>query len=84
VEEERRLAYVAFTRAKNKLYLTEAAGFSYILQRVRTRSRFIDAIDDAYIEHKGAIFEENTKKEKTLNTSAKWKKKLLQEAMSKQ
>ena len=67
VEEERRLAYVAFTRAKNKLYLTEAAGFSYILQRVRTRSRFIDEIDDAYIEHKGAIFEENTKKEKTLN-----------------
>ncbi|MBQ6221024.1 MAG: UvrD-helicase domain-containing protein [Solobacterium sp.] len=67
VEEERRLAYVAFTRAKNKLYLTEAAGFSYILQRVRTRSRFIDEIEDAYIEHKGAIFEENTKKEKTLN-----------------
>ena len=59
IEEERRLAYVAFTRARNKLYLCEAGGFSYILQRVRTRSRFIDEIDDSYIEHIGATFEEN-------------------------
>ncbi|MBR2825721.1 MAG: UvrD-helicase domain-containing protein [Solobacterium sp.] len=58
VEEERRLAYVAFTRAKNKLYITEAGGFSYILQKVRTRSRFIDEIEDAYIEHKGAVQDE--------------------------
>lgn len=53
VEEERRLAYVAFTRARNKLFLTDAGGFSYILQRVRTGSRFIDEIDEAYIEHVG-------------------------------
>ena len=53
VEEERRLAYVAFTRAMNKLYLTEAAGFSYILQKVRTRSRFINEIDEDCIEHIG-------------------------------
>ena len=58
VEEERRLAYVAFTRAKNRLYLTEAAGYSYILQKVRTRSRFIDEIDDSCIEHQGAVREE--------------------------
>lgn len=54
VEEERRLAYVAFTRAKNKLYLTEAGGYSYILQRARTSSRFIREIDEEYIEHLGA------------------------------
>ena len=54
VEEERRLAYVAFTRAKNKLYLTEAGGYSYILQRSRTSSRFIKEIDPEYIEHIGA------------------------------
>ena len=53
VEEERRLAYVAFTRARNKLYLTEAGGFSYILQRSRTSSRFIREIDPEYIEHIG-------------------------------
>ncbi len=51
VEEERRLAYVAFTRARNKLYLTEAGGFSFILQRRRTPSRFINEIDSECIEH---------------------------------
>ena len=61
VEEERRLAYVAFTRAKNKLYITEAGGFSYILQKVRTRSRFLDEIDESCIEHQGAVFEERNR-----------------------
>ena len=45
IEEERRLAYVAFTRAKRKLYLVEAGGFSFILQKTRTTSRFINEID---------------------------------------
>ena len=51
VEEERRLAYVAFTRARNKLYLTDAGGFSFILQKRRTASRFINEIDGQWIEH---------------------------------
>ena len=59
VEEERRLAYVAFTRAKNKLYLTEAGGFSFILQRARQTSRFIKEIDDEYIENTGVGSEEH-------------------------
>ena len=46
MEEERRLAYVAFTRAKRKLYLVEAGGYSFILQKPRTTSRFISEIDD--------------------------------------
>lgn len=58
VEEERRLAYVAFTRARNKLYLCEAGGFSFLLQKERTTSRFIKEIDESYIEHTGAIFQE--------------------------
>ncbi len=53
VEEERRLAYVAFTRARNKLFLTEAGGFSFILQRSRQTSRFVKEIDEQYIEHVG-------------------------------
>ena len=53
VEEERRLAYVAFTRAKNKLFLTEAGGFSFILQRARQTSRFVKEIDPEYIEYVG-------------------------------
>lgn len=54
IEEERRLAYVAFTRARNKLYLTEAGGFSFILQKVRSTSRFIREIDESCIEHLGS------------------------------
>lgn len=51
IEEERRLAYVAFTRAKNKLYLTDAGGFNYVLQANMHTSRFVNEIDDEYIEH---------------------------------
>ena len=68
VEEERRLAYVAFTRARNKLYLTEAGGFSMILQRVRTTSRFIEEIDAEYIEHLGSSMHAgNTQKDVRLS-----------------
>lgn len=50
VEEERRLAYVAFTRAMNHLYLCEAGGYSFIIQRMRKTSRFINEIDKEYIK----------------------------------
>lgn len=52
MEEERRLAYVGITRAKEKLYL------SYAKQRniwgstgYQTRSRFVDEIDPTLLEH---------------------------------
>lgn len=67
IEEERRLAYVAMTRAKEKLYLTESTGFSYILSKVRTRSRFLDEIDENQIEHIGATFDTGKPKEIKLN-----------------
>ena len=51
IEEERRLAYVAFTRAKKKLYLLENGDYSHILNGNKTASRFIREIDDEYIEH---------------------------------
>lgn len=41
MEEERRLAYVAFTRAKERLYLTFARGFSYVVKGELTESIFI-------------------------------------------
>lgn len=53
VEEERRLAYVAFTRAKNHLYLTDVADFSFIINKTRTTSRFVKEIDAQYIEEQG-------------------------------
>lgn len=51
VEEERRLAYVAYTRAKEKLILTETNSFSYVLESSKTPSRFINEIGDDFIEH---------------------------------
>ena len=41
IEEERRLAYVAMTRAKERLYLTLAADYSYVLGGALTPSQFI-------------------------------------------
>ena len=67
LEEERRLAYVAYTRAKKRLFLSETSGYSYVLNKIRTRSRFIDEIDGEHIEHIGASFEYTTMKEFKLN-----------------
>lgn len=41
LEEERRLAYVAFTRAKHKLYITLNKAFSYVTHNSLTPSMFI-------------------------------------------
>ncbi|MFI3284327.1 MAG: UvrD-helicase domain-containing protein [Erysipelotrichaceae bacterium] len=51
IEEERRLAYVAMTRARKQLFLSDAAGFSYVLNKPRVTSRFVDEIDEEHIEH---------------------------------
>jgi len=51
LEEERRLAYVAYTRAKKLLYLTESNSFSYVVQANKLPSRFIKEIDNEYIEN---------------------------------
>lgn len=67
LEEERRLAYVAYTRAKNILYLTESNSFSYVIQSNKLPSRFISEIEDDFIEHvdakprvnKSTVFDED-------------------------
>lgn len=51
VEEERRLAYVAYTRAKEKLTLTDTSSFSYVVNSAKTTSRFVNEVDERYIEH---------------------------------
>ena len=55
IEEERRLAYVAFTRAKKKLYVSSNQDYSYVLQCPLTPSRFVkeagiykDTFEDKY------------------------------------
>lgn len=44
LEEERRIAYVAITRAKKLLFLSSYSGFNYINNSFFIRSRFLDEI----------------------------------------
>ena len=50
LEEERRLAYVAYTRAENALFLSDAEGVNYD-GSFRFPSRFIFNTDKAYVEY---------------------------------
>lgn len=54
LEEERRLAYVAFTRARKQLFLTDSEGFSFVTDSPKIASRFIDEIGKDGIQHFGA------------------------------
>ena len=75
LEEERRLAYVAYTRAKNLLYLTESNSFSFVIQSAKMTSRFVKEIDDQYIDHvdvatnnqKSKIFDEEAVSQRVQN-----------------
>lgn len=51
LEEERRLAYVAMTRAKERLYLSNAEGYSFVLDQDKRTSRFLSEIPEEYFEH---------------------------------
>ena len=51
IEEERRLCYVGITRAREKLYLTNAKRrMLYGRENINQPSRFINEIDEKYIE----------------------------------
>lgn len=60
IEEERRLAYVAFTRAEEKLFLTDADGFTFEGE-CRCPSRFVFNIDEKYLHYVVPIPEEMKK-----------------------
>lgn len=53
IEEERRLFYVAITRARKRLYLTTSGGYSYIGMRVP--SRFLKEIKEVAVQEKVVI-----------------------------
>lgn len=52
LEEERRLMYVAMTRARKYLYLIWNTGFSFLSQRALKESSFISEIPASYCEQK--------------------------------
>ena len=60
IEEERRLAYVAVTRAKKKLYLTCNVDFSHVLSTKLTPSRFFKEM--------GFNFKSNSHEERYMNS----------------
>lgn len=57
LEEERRLFYVAITRAKKRLYLSTSGGYSYL--GVRRPSRFLKEIKQTALEEKVVIRNDN-------------------------
>lgn len=50
LEEERRLFYVAITRAKKSLFLSSADGFSFVLNKNRFPSRFFKDLDNEHLK----------------------------------
>lgn len=66
LEEERRLAYVAFTRAKEKLFLSYSSGFSYVIKSDFTPSQFIVESGNAARNSNGNFYnQQNGRKPKT-------------------
>ncbi len=55
LEEERRLMYVAITRAEKALFLTESEGYNYATKSEKYPSRFITEIGDDLIKVEGHI-----------------------------
>ena len=64
LEEERRLMYVAMTRAKEKLYLCWDRGYSFRQQMYKTPSRFIGEIPEEYTDRP----EKKTRAQSTAST----------------
>ncbi len=61
MEEERRLAYVGITRAKNRLYISNASTRMLFGRTERSReSRFLGEIPDHLIERKRSAFNRNS------------------------
>jgi DNA helicase-2/ATP-dependent DNA helicase PcrA len=52
-EEERRIAYVALTRAQERLYLTNASGFDVVNQKQLTDSLFLKEVQGKHLREVG-------------------------------
>ena len=65
IEEERRLAYVAITRAKQKLYLTLSNDYSYVIQSNLGPSQFLkESGNEVLVTRENNIFRSNKKSER--------------------
>lgn len=64
-EEERRLMYVAVTRAEKALFLTESEGYNYVTHMEKYPSRFLFEIKDGLLDIEGDIDSKLMKKLKS-------------------
>jgi len=72
IEEERRLTYVAITRAEKAFYMTESEGFNYSTGLNKYPSRFLFEISDNFFVRKGELSQEiinEAKEQLELNAS---------------
>tara|TARA_R110002124_G_scaffold265040_2_gene431749 strand:+ start:2573 stop:5125 length:2553 start_codon:yes stop_codon:yes gene_type:complete len=74
LEEERRLTYVAITRAEKAFYMTESEGFNFSTGLNKYPSRFLFEISDNYFVRKGELSQEiinEAKEQLKLDTTRK-------------
>lgn len=64
LEEERRLAYVAITRAEKAFYMTESEGFNFQTGMNKYPSRFLFEIEDQFYVRQGTLSPELIEKAK--------------------
>ena len=72
VEEERRLTYVAITRAEKGFYMTESEGYNFSIGLNKYPSRFLFEINENYFVQKGNLSQEiidEAKNQLSLNSS---------------
>jgi DNA helicase-2/ATP-dependent DNA helicase PcrA len=74
IEEERRLTYVAITRAEKGFYMTESQGFNFTTGLNKYPSRFLFEIEENYFVRKGKLSEETINEAKDFFKSGSIKK----------
>ena len=58
IEEERRLTYVAITRAEKRFYMTESEGYNFNTGSNKYPSRFLFELNEAFYVRKGELNQE--------------------------
>jgi len=70
IEEERRLMYVAVTRAEKRFYMTDSEGFNFTTGLNKYPSRFLFEISEEFYVRKGKLSPEIIANTKTMSTQS--------------
>lgn len=70
IEEERRLMYVAVTRAEKRFYMTDSEGFNFTTGLNKYPSRFLFEISEEFYVRKGKLSPEIIANSKTMSTQS--------------